>query len=97
VHFGVSVPRNVDAVFFMLRWYRYGFYKKRIRTHYVELVFFHPVGSTGHVVYSSASGAQNSDTLFFMLGWAQCGFDKKRVGTRYAELVFLYSMASICP
>jgi hypothetical protein len=74
----------------MLRWYRCGFYKKRVRTRYVELVFLHPVGSAGHVVYSGASGAQNGDTLFFMLWWAQCGFHKKRIGTHYAELVFLF-------
>jgi hypothetical protein len=33
-----------------------GFNKKNPRTRYDVLVFLHPVGSVGHVVYSSASG-----------------------------------------
>jgi hypothetical protein len=38
-----------------------GFHKKRIRTHYNELVFFHLVGSGGHVVHS---GAKHQCTIF---------------------------------
>jgi hypothetical protein len=48
----LSVPsraRNIDAIFFMLEWDRYGFGKKYAGTHYAKLVFLHLVGSMGHV------------------------------------------------
>jgi hypothetical protein len=48
----LSVPsgaRNIDAIFFMLEWDRYGFGKKCAGTHYAKLVFLHLVGSMGHV------------------------------------------------
>jgi hypothetical protein len=68
VHCVTSGARNVDAVFFMLGWYRYEYHKKRVGTSYVKLVFLHPVVSAGHVVHCGAFGAQNVDTLFFKLG-----------------------------
>jgi hypothetical protein len=36
---------------------RYGFNKKHAGTCYAQLVFLHPVGSAGHVVYSCVPGA----------------------------------------
>jgi hypothetical protein len=51
----------------MLGWDRYGYDKKRAKTCYAELVFLHPMGSAGHVVHSSASGARNIDALIFKL------------------------------
>jgi hypothetical protein len=55
-----------------------------------QICVFHPLGSAGHVVHSSAFGAQNINALFFMLWWARGGFHKKRAGTRYAKLLFLH-------
>jgi hypothetical protein len=56
VNNGVSEPHNIDALFFMLEWDRYGFNKKHARTRYAGLVFLHLVGSVSHVVQSDASG-----------------------------------------
>jgi hypothetical protein len=56
VHSGASGARNVDTLFFMLRWDPYGFDKKCIGTHYAELLFLHPVGFVGHVVHFGVSG-----------------------------------------
>jgi hypothetical protein len=86
---------NIDALFSILWWDRYEFYKKLAGTRYAELVFLHPVVSVGHVVHSGASGARNFDALFVMLGWDQYGFYKKRTRTCYTELVFLHMVGSV--
>jgi hypothetical protein len=57
VHSGVSRPRNVEALFFMLLWDRYGLHKKRAGTYYAELLFLHQVGPRSHVVHSGVSEA----------------------------------------
>jgi hypothetical protein len=56
------------------------------------LCFSPLVLSTGHVMLSSASGAQNITALLFIFGWDRFIFNKKRFGTCYAELVFLHAV-----
>jgi hypothetical protein len=88
--------RNIDALFFMLGWDRYGFDRMHTRTRYTKLVFSHPVGSAVHVVHSGASEPQNIAALFFMLGWDRT-FDKKHTETHYAVLVFLHLVGYAAP
>jgi hypothetical protein len=92
----------------MLGWDRYGFHKKHVRTRDNKHVFFHPVGSAGHVVYSGcasgarnvvysgcASRARNVKSLFFLLRWDRCGFHEKRAGSQYDELLFLHPVGTV--
>jgi hypothetical protein len=55
VRSGASRAQNVDALFFMLQWDRYGSHKKHVRPRYVEVVFLHPVRSSGLIVRSGVS------------------------------------------
>jgi hypothetical protein len=57
VHSGASVVWNIDALYFMLRWNRYGFHKRCTGTRNAKLVFLQPVGSAGHIVHSAVFGA----------------------------------------
>jgi hypothetical protein len=57
VDFAASGARNIEVVFFMLCGDRYGFDKKRVGTHYAELVFLHPAQSAGQIVHSVVFGA----------------------------------------
>jgi hypothetical protein len=67
----------------------------RARTHYVELVFLHPVGFVGHVVLSGVYGLRIVNALSFMPKWDRCGFHRKRPRTCYAKLVFLHPVGSV--
>jgi hypothetical protein len=57
VHSGASRAQNINTLFFLLGWDRYGFNEKHAGTYFAELVFLHPVGYAGHVVHSGATGA----------------------------------------
>jgi hypothetical protein len=89
------MARNIDTLFFILGQDRYGYDKKRAGTRFAELVFLHPVGSVGHVMHSSASGARNVNTLFFILGWDLYGYGKMRTWTPYPKYVFLHPVGSV--
>jgi hypothetical protein len=78
----------------MLGWDWFGLQKKRDRRCYAKLAFLHPVGSIGHVVHCSPSGARNIDVVFFLLEWDRYGLHKKRARTRYTKLVFLNPVGS---
>jgi hypothetical protein len=88
VHFIVSGVRNVNALFFMLGWNQYGFHKKRVGTRYAELVFLHPLRSTGHVVHSDASRARNVQALFLCSGGPDTDFTKSTLGHDMSNLCF---------
>jgi hypothetical protein len=85
---GACRARNVNAPFFMFGWDRFGFSNKRDGTCYAELVFWHPMVSTGHVVHFDAFRCETS-----MLGPVQ--IHQKMTGTCYAKLVFLYLLGSV--
>jgi hypothetical protein len=88
VHSGASSTQNVDALFFMLQWDRYGFDKKRFRTHYAEHVFLHPLGSVGHVVHSGVSEVRNINTLFLCSGGT--GTDSTKIVMGHVTLNFCF-------
>jgi hypothetical protein len=55
VHSSAFRVRNVNALFFMLGWDRYGFDKNHAGTYYAELVFLHLVRYASHVVHFGES------------------------------------------
>jgi hypothetical protein len=94
VHCGAP-GHEMSSTIFMLGWDQCGFHKKHARTRYAKLMFWHPEGFAGNVMYSAASGPLNIDSLFFTLGKAQCGCHKKHARIRYFELVLLHTMGSV--
>jgi hypothetical protein len=68
VHSRASEPRNIDALFFIIRWTWCDFHKKYGMTLYFKLMFLHPVGSAHHVVHSCASVREKSMHYFSCSG-----------------------------
>jgi hypothetical protein len=77
------------ALFFMPGWDRYGLDKKRTGTHYVFLVFLHPVGYAGRIVHSGASGVQNANS-FSCSGGPGAVYIKSPPGHVTPNLCFLH-------
>jgi hypothetical protein len=88
VHSGASGARNVDAIFFMLGWDRYGFDKMLARTRYTKLVFLHPVGSVGHLVHSVCPGGETSKHYISCSGGPGAVSIKSAPGTLCRTCVF---------
>jgi hypothetical protein len=85
---------KVDTLFFMLGWYRYRFHEKHTGTRYVELVFLHPVGSTGHVVHSAHPGCETSEHYFSCLGGS--GMDSKKAQWNTLRRTCVFTSGGIC-
>jgi hypothetical protein len=80
VHSRAFEPRNIKTLCFIfgLSWYRFN--KKRVRSHYSELLFLHPVGSVGHIGHSDVSGSRNVYALFSCSGGTGAVFTKSASG-----------------
>jgi hypothetical protein len=63
VHSIASRARNVVTLFFLLGWDQNGFNKNHAG-HVMPNLCLHPVGSVGHVVHSSPSGAYHYTCVF---------------------------------
>jgi hypothetical protein len=80
--------RDVDALFFMLLWARYGFDKKCVGTHYTKVGFLHPVGSTGYVVHYGTSGPETLTHYFSCSGGIGTYLTKSAPGHVTSNLCF---------
>jgi hypothetical protein len=88
VHSNASGPRNIDALYLMLRWARYGFERKSARLCHAKLVFLHPVRSAGHVLHFGASGPRNIIALFSWSGGPSAVFINSAPGHVTPNLSF---------
>jgi hypothetical protein len=78
VYASASTARNVDALFFMLGWDRYGLHEKYTGTRYAELVFLHPVGAAGHIVHSTCPSHETSENYFSCSGGTRTDSTKSK-------------------
>jgi hypothetical protein len=95
MHSSVSEARNVETLFFMLRWDRYGFHNNRAGTHCAEPVFF----SFGRICWSRSAFrcvrvAKRRCTIF-QVREGPVHNAQNCTGTCYAEHVFLHPAGSV--
>jgi hypothetical protein len=81
-------------LFFMLGWARCRFHKKRVRTRYIELVFFAFGGICESRSASSYARSVKCRHTTVMIDWAYADPTKNRPGNHYIEQVFLHSVGS---
>jgi hypothetical protein len=83
----------VIPLFFILRSNLYGFDKKRVETHYAELVFLHLVGFSAHIVHSSASRHKMSTHYFLYLSGPDVVSIDRALGHVTLKLCFWHQSA----
>jgi hypothetical protein len=88
VHSGAPGARNVETLFFILRWNRHEIHKKRVRTSYAKTEFLHPVGIVGHIVHKGASEFRNIDALFSCLSGTNTDSTNSALGHITSNLCF---------
>jgi hypothetical protein len=89
---GASRVLNVDTLFFMLGWDRYGFNKKLTGTHYTKVMFLHLLGSADHVVHFGASGGEMSTHYFSCSGGTGTDSTKSSPGHVTPDVCFCIRM-----
>jgi hypothetical protein len=94
VHSVASGTLNINALFFLLEWDEYGFYKMRDGTPYTKLVFLHPMGYAGRVVHVVRPRRETSMHYFSCLGGT--GTDSKNSTSRHVTLNLCFVCGGIC-
>jgi hypothetical protein len=95
MHSSVSEARNVETLFFMLRWDRYGFHNNRAGTHCAKPAFF----SSGRICWSRSAfrciRVVKRRCTIFQVREGPVHNAQNCTGTCYAEHVSLYPAGSV--